>query len=146
MTKPLCLSTNDLTPAQLIELRCRAFVSGDFEAVFDSYHPESSFRAHFRSRQEYLDYGQQMLGDFTILSWSILRVEEPSGRETRVLYRLKSLCQGQPQDTLELAGLVQTEQGWRYLWGEKLPREVFNGPVDQVPFSLFEQTEGVMRF
>ena len=39
-----------------------------------------------------------------------------------------------------------TDDGWRYLWGEKLPRTVFDGPVEEVDFSLFERPLGQVRY
>jgi len=135
------------SPADFVEARCRAFDQGDFATIFDSYHPDSAFRVHFHRKESYAAYARETLeGRFRILSWKILRTEPPRGDRERVIYLMKTLADGVVQITLEHACFRWTEQGWRYLWGEKMPVEQFEGAPEDIEFRHFEEAQGIVRY
>ena len=128
-----------LSPSQLILARSRAFTAGDFEFVYDSYHPEANFRRQFPDRQAYLDYGRSVLAaDFAIHECRILQ-EKVEGEQARVIYYLDARFRGERVETFELALLLPTGEGWRYYSGQKLPRSEFAGEVGEIAWEDFER-------
>jgi len=135
-----------VSPAELIRARCRAFAAGDFGFIYDSYHSDAPFRHYFPDRSTYLAYGKTTLGaEFRIRECRILK-ERMAGEEATILFYLDIMHQGNRIESFELASLLRTEVGWRYYGGMKLAREEFAGEVDEVDWSDFEGGQNKVFF
>ena len=135
-----------MSPSELILARCRAFGEGDFGFIFDSYHPESYFRAQFPSRSAYLRHGSGSLaGDFRIRECRILR-EQIEGDEARVLFYLDTFFRNERAESFELSFLRMTSRGWRYHSSQKLTRGEFDGEIDEIGFRDFENVKDKVFF
>lgn len=127
------------TPAELILARCRAFVTGDFAFIYDTYHPDSFFRRLYPDRKSYLDYGHAVLGqDFHIRECRILR-EEVSGDRARVIYYLDALFKGRHLESFEFSLLVLEGGEWLYRSTRKLERQEFAGEIDEIGWDDFDR-------
>jgi len=136
----------DLSPAELVHQRARAFAAGDFGFIFDSYHPESNFRSHFADRQAYIATGRSSLGkDFRIDQCRVLK-EEIDGSEARVLFYLDTRYRGQREESFEAARLLRTADGWRYHSSQKLSRDEFAGAVEEIDWADFERVKDKVFF
>ncbi|MCD4688318.1 MAG: SEC-C domain-containing protein [Desulfuromonadaceae bacterium] len=139
------LAVNELTPVQQVEARARAFAEGDFAFIYDSYHCDAPFRRHFPMRDEYLSYARSDLqGRYRIHSCKILCDDMPLEGEARVLFFLDLEYGGEGHQSLELARFLKTADGWRYHSGQKVNREQFTGPLEEVTMAEVEEcAEGI---
>lgn len=136
----------DLTPSELVRRRGEAFSAGDFAFIYDTYHPDSNFRAQFPHRKDYIALGQNSLGrDFCIDDCRVLK-EEVGTDEARVLFYLTTRFRGQAEETFELSRFLVTEGGWRYHSSQKLGRDEFTGTVDEIDWSDFERVKDKVFF
>ncbi|APG27100.1 hypothetical protein A7E78_04175 [Syntrophotalea acetylenivorans] len=135
----------DLSPVQLVAARAKAFAAGDFAFIYDSYHCEAPFRRHFPVRDEYLSYARSDLqGRYRINSCQILCDDAPAEGEARVLFFLDLEYGGEQHQSVELARFVQTADGWRYHSGQKVNRELFPGPLEEITMAQVEErAEGI---
>jgi len=136
----------DLTPAELVRRRGEAFSAGDFAFIYDTYHPDSNFRAQFPSRKAYIALGRESLGrDFSIDQCRVLK-EEVGADEARVLFYLATRFRGQAEETFELSRFFLTEGGWRYHSSQKLGRDEFAGALEEIGWSDFERVKDKVFF
>ena len=64
----------DISPAELVLRRRDAYAEGDFAFIYDTYHPDSNFRAQFSNRRAYISLGKKSLQrDFHIDQCRILK-------------------------------------------------------------------------
>jgi SEC-C motif-containing protein len=135
----------ELSPAQLVEARARAFASGDFAFIYDSYHCESPFRQHFPVRDEYLSYARSELqGRYHIHACQVLREDGSLEDEARVLFFFDLEYGDERHQSLELARFLRTAEGWRYHSGHKVNRELFTGPLEEITMAeVEERAEGI---
>lgn len=134
------------SPSDLVLARCRAFAEGDFGFIYDSYHPESYFRAQFPSRRAYVRHGAETLAsDFRIRECRILQ-EEVAGEEARVLFYLDTLFQRERSESFELSFFRMTRKGWRYHSSQKLPRGDFAGEIEEIGMEDFENVRDKIFF
>lgn len=134
------------SPAELLLARCRAFGSGDFAFVYDSYHPDSNFRRQFPDRREYLEYARTVLAtDFSIADCRILR-ERRAGEEAEIILYLDILFRGERRECFERVFLRRFAGGWRYLAAQKLDRTDFGGAVDSIDWTDFERARDKVYF
>ena len=136
----------DLTPSELVRRRGEAFSAGDFAFIYDTYHPDSNFRAQFSSRKAYIALGRDSLGrDFRIDQCRVLK-EEIGADEARVLFYLATRFRGQAEETFELSRFLPTAGGWRYHSSQKLGRDEFAGAVEEIDWSDFEAVKDKVFF
>jgi len=136
----------DISPAELVQRRGQAFSAGDFAFIYDTYHPDSNFRAQFPDRQAYIAMGKNSLGwDFRIAQCRVLK-EEVGAEDARVLFYLDTLYRGQREETFELSLFLLTDAGWRYHSSQKLGRDDFPGAVDEIDWADFEQVKDKVFF
>ncbi|OHB30179.1 MAG: hypothetical protein A2X84_07115 [Desulfuromonadaceae bacterium GWC2_58_13] len=129
----------DISPAELVRQRGRAFLAGDFGYIYDTYHPESNFRSQFPDRMGYIAAGKNSLGrDFQIDQCRILK-EKIDGEEAWVLFYLDTRYRGQREETFELSRFLPTDAGWRYHSSQKLPRDEFAGALEEIDWADFER-------
>lgn len=125
-------SLSNYTPSELILARSRAFSSGDFDLIHDSYHSESNFRRQFPDRDEYCRFGAENLGPgYTILDCRVLD-EDFDSEEARVVFLMQMYVQGDLQLFAELVWLKMEDQAWRYHRGLKMT----SGELPAEPESL----------
>ncbi|BCR05385.1 UPF0225 protein [Desulfuromonas versatilis] len=136
----------DLAPVELVQARARAFGRGDFEFIYDSYHPESYFIEQFPDRAAYLRYGQRTLAeDFEILECRIL-MEKTGGDEARVIFYLDTRFKGTRSESFELSLFLRTPEGWRYHSSQKLSREEYTGQIADIGWDDFEKVKDKVYF
>ena len=135
----------DLSPAQLVEARGQAFAADDFAFIYDSYHCEAPFRRHFPVRDEYLLYARtELQGRYHINSCRILADDLPVANEARVLFFFDLEYGVERHQSLELARFLRTAEGWRYHSGQKVNRELFTGPLEEITMAeVEERAEGI---
>ena len=127
-----------LTPAELVNARCDAFQRGDFDFIYDSYHPDSPFRGLYPQRQAYLRQGRvELLRDYRIRQCRVLR-QEVGETEARVLFYLATTYQGRAGETFELSRFTLTVDGWRYHSSLKMDRQEFSGAIEEIDWEAFE--------
>lgn len=138
-------AVNELSPVQLVEARARAFAGSDFAFIYDSYHCDSPFRQHFPVRDEYLNYARSELqGRYRIHACQVLCDDTPLVDEARVLFFFDLEYGGERHQSLELARFLRTADGWRYYSGQKVNRELFTGPLEEVTMAeVEERAEGI---
>lgn len=135
-----------MTPSELVLARCRAFGEEDFGFIYDTYHPESYFRAQFPSRRAYLRHGANSLSnDFRIMECRILK-EEIEDDEARVLFYLESLFREERIESFELSFFRMTARGWRYHSSQKLTRGEFAGEIEEIDFQDFDNIKDKIFF
>jgi SEC-C motif-containing protein len=135
-----------LSPAELVQARGRAFSAGDFGFIYDSYHADSNFRSQFPDRKAYLAAGKNSLGrDFRIDQCRVLK-EKIDGGEARVIFYLDTRYRGQREETFELSLFLLTDGGWRYHSSQKLSRDEFTGPVDEIDWADFDRVKDQVFF
>jgi len=128
-----------MTPEQLIEQRVVAVGCGDFEFIYDSYHPQAPFLQQFSQRQEYLDFAEEQIhGHCHIESCRILRQRLDEERAELILHQLLRIDAGY-QETLERAELLLFEGDWRYLGSLRMNRAEYSGPLAGIDFSDFDR-------
>ncbi len=136
----------DLSPAELVLARARAFARGDFGFIYDSYHPESYFIEQFPSRQSYLLYGRQSLADdFEIVECRILK-EKAAGDDAQVMFYLDTLFKGVRSESFELSLFMKTSEGWRYHSSQKLSRDDYSGAIGDLDWDDFEKVKDKVFF
>jgi SEC-C motif-containing protein len=134
------------SPSELVLARCRAFGEGDFGFIYDTYHPQSYFRAQFPTRRAYVRHGAHCLsGDFRIRECRILK-EEIAGDEARVLFYLDTLFRDESAESFELSLFRGTTRGWRYHSSQKLGRGEFAGKIEEIGFLDFEKVKDKVFF
>jgi SEC-C motif-containing protein len=139
-------SAHSMSPSELVLARCRAFGEGDFAFIYDTYHPDSYFRAQFPSRRAYVRHGAtSLVDDFRIRECRILK-EEIEGDEARVLFYLDTVFRNERAESFELSSLRMTAKGWRYHSSQKLSRGEFDGEIDAVGFRDFERVKDKVYF
>lgn len=143
VTQPESSHDNPLAtacPAAIIDLRVSAFRLGDFGLIYDSYHPDSFFRAQFPQRDEYIRYAWAHLRrDFKILRCEILRERQPGRGEYHLIFHQTVENAGERIESFEMARLYRTDGGWRYHSSQKMSLEQFQGTPAEVDFADFER-------
>ncbi|WP_027715022.1 YchJ family metal-binding protein [Desulfuromonas sp. TF] len=138
--------SHSMSPSELVLARCRAFGGGNFGFIYDSYHPESYFRAQFPSRRAYLRHGASSLAaDFRIRECRILK-EQINGEEARVLFYLDAFFRDERAESFELSSFRMTAEGWRYHSSQKLARREFAGEIEEIGFRDFENVQDKVFF
>ena len=134
------------TPSELILGRSQAFTRGDFGFIYDSYHSGSNFRRTFCEREEYLQLGQDSLGqDYQILSCQIL-AEAVDAHEARVIFLMEMEVQGCVQRYAELAWLQRENNAWRYHRGQKITAEELPENPESLNFADFAKLDPATIF
>ena len=132
--------TSDLRPIQILTLRVAAFRRGDFGIIYDTYHPDSFFREQFPDRFDYMQFGWAHLRrDFRILHCRVLRRRQVSPQEIHLIFHQVINASGQQMETLEMGRFYRTEKGWRFHSSQKMEREEFAGPVEEIDFPVFDR-------
>jgi len=135
-----------LTPGQLVLARAKAFDDGDFSFIYDTYHPDSTFKEQFPDRQEYIHYGgANLTTDFRILQCRILK-EESGDNTSRVLFYLDIEYQGKRVESFELSVFFRDQGEWRYHSSQKLERSEFTGPVEEIDWEDFDRVADKIYF
>ncbi|PLX95241.1 MAG: hypothetical protein C0621_04185 [Desulfuromonas sp.] len=130
-------TTNVSAPGELILARSGAFVSGDFEAIYDSYHEDAPFKGFFPSRQSYAEYAEaNLVGTFFIRECRVLD-EVIDGDRGKVLFYQRFVSGDDLIEVLELAELILTSQGWRLHRSGRRPRQEFPVPLETIKMADF---------
>lgn len=134
------------SPAELVEARVRAFRKGDFAFIYETYHSESHFLRQFPDKDAYIRQGLQTLSaDYAIRECRVVTEHVESGEATVIFY-LDVRFQGARQESFELAFFYLEDGEWRYHCSQKLTREDYDGPVEEIDWSDFEQVENKVYF
>lgn len=126
--------------------RFAALGSGDFSAVYATYHEDSPFIRQFSGCREYVDFAQQQLCDIKVTSWQSLRSRQPAADRCEHLLVIELAVAETRQYFYELALLINTPDGWRYHSAQKLSVEDYPGPPEQIQFAHFDQRSEKLRY
>ncbi len=135
-----------MTAEELLEQRFAALASGDFKAVYATYHKESPFIQQFSDCSTYVRFAQQQLASIEVESWQALHTRQLDDQRQEYLLVMELALDGARQYFYELALLIDTEEGWRYHSAQKLGIEDYPGPPDQIQFSHFDQVVQKIRY
>ena len=134
------------SPPELILARSEAFSRGDFGFIFDTYHSESNFRRQFLERDEYLDYGEENLGqDYQITSCQVLECQE-NDDEAQVIFMMEMKVHGTVQRFAELALLRQENEAWCYHRGLKISNDELPENPQSLSFADFANLDQAAVF
>jgi len=131
------MSMTSYTPSELIMARSRAFASGDFGFIYDSYHPDSNFRRQFPDRVEYCQYGaESLMQDYKIIDCMVLD-EDCGDDESRVIFLMRMNVREASLCFAELAWLKKEGQAWRYHRGQKMTSSEMPAEPETLSFRDF---------
>lgn len=121
-------------PSELVMARAEAFRLNNFGFIFDTFHPDSSFRQQFPDRADYVKYGLATLNeDYRIEECQVLK-EQIDDAVAQVLFYLRVHYQGEALEYLELSEFHRLPEGWRYLHSHKMERQELERPLDEITF------------
>ncbi|NOQ42735.1 MAG: hypothetical protein GQ563_09610 [Desulfuromusa sp.] len=135
-----------MTALQFLEIRFSALSSGDYAAVYDSYHDEAPFRQQFSDCSAYIRFARLQLGSIKIISWRCLRQRVLDEKQLEALLVMEIATEDGAQFFYELALLIKTDTGWRYHSAQKLGAGDYSGSPDQIDFHHFDNASQKIRF
>jgi len=135
-----------MTAEEFLNVRFDALMSGDFAAVYATYHPESPFIQQFSDRSTYLRFAKQNLSRIQVKSWQSLRQRQLDEKQQEHLLVMELGVDGASQYFYELALLIETPAGWRYHSAQKIGAEDYSGNPEQIQFAHFDQVEQKIRY
>ncbi len=131
---------DNAAPAEIIELRVRAFRLGEFGLIYDSYHPDSFFRAQFPDRDEYIRYAWNHLRrDFKIRRCVVLRERRLNSEEYQLIFHQTVELADEVVESVEMGRFFSTSQGWRYHSSQKMLKDELPDEPSEIDFSDFER-------
>ena len=131
---------DNAAPAEIIELRVRAFHLGEFGLICDSYHPDSFFRAQFPDRDEYIRYAWSYLRrDFKIRRCVVLRERRLNSEEYQLIFHQTVELADEVVESVEMGRFFSTSQGWRYHSSQKMLKDELPDEPSEIDFSDFER-------
>jgi len=131
---------------QFLKQRFAALKSGDYAAVYDSYHADAPFLRQFGERNIYIEFARQQLESIELKKWSCLQQRIVTDGQLEVLLSMEIGTVSGPQFLYELALLIDTEAGWRYHSAQKLSADDYIGTPEKIDFSLFDTVGQKIRF
>jgi uncharacterized protein YchJ len=134
------------SPAELLAARFNALLSGNFEQLYASYHPESPFIRQFLNCQDYVRFAAQQLSGIKLVSWQTLASRALDAQRLEQLLVMEIAVAGGRQFLYELALLVKTGAGWRYHSAQKLTGDDYPGPPDELDFHHFDSGAQKIRY
>ena len=135
-----------MTVQQFLAQRFSALDTGDYGAVYDSYHPSAPFLQQFSSRSTYLRFARQQLGEIKIRNWSCLRQRVVAERQLEVLLVMEIVTESGAQFFYELALLIETDGEWSYHSAQKLGTDDYSGSPENIDFHHFDSMPQKIRF
>ncbi len=126
--------------------RFAALADGDYQAVYDTYHPDAPFLQNFANAAEYCAFAKMQLGAIEVQRWQIKKVRTVADTRVECLLVMELAVEGVAQYFYELALLVRTEGAWRYHSAQKLSVEDFPGDPEGIDFGAFDQAQQKIRF
>ena len=135
-----------MTIEQFLENRFKALGSGDYHAVYASYHADAPFLQQFSDRNTYVGYAQQNLGAIKIKSWSCPQQRQIAEDQIEAILVMELSTESGTQFFYELALLIATETGWSYHSAQKLGAENFIATPQQIDFNSFDNVDQKIRF
>ncbi len=135
-----------MTVRQLLKQRFYALCSGDYSALYDSYHHDAPFLQQFSRRSTYIHFARQQLGSIEIENWRCLRQRVIDETQLEVLLVMEIATDTGDQFFYELALLIKTDAGWRYHSAQKLGADDYSGLPDKIDFHHFDSAPQKIRF
>ncbi len=135
-----------MTVQQFLDNRFSALKSGDYVAVYDSYHNDAPFLQQFGDCDTYLHFAQQQLRSVAIKSWRCLRQRVVDKGQVEVLLLMELATETGPQFFFELALLIESDERWFYHSAQKLGEDDYSGVPDQIDFHHFDNATQKIRF
>ncbi len=135
-----------MTAQQFLELRFAALSQGDYGSVYDSYHVDAPFLKQFQSRQSYIDFAQQQLGEIKLKTWCSLAQRNIENKQIEALLKMELSSEAGSQLFYELALLIKVDSFWTYHSAQKLGEDDYLGDPDQIDFHHFDNALQKIRF
>lgn len=135
-----------MTVQQFLEQRFSSLGTGDYTAVYDSYHSDAPFLKQFSNRSTYVRFARQQLGEIEIKNWQCLRQRSIAELQLEVLLVMEIESGAGAQFFYELALLIETDSGWRYHSAQKLGADDYSGSPSEIDFCHFDNAAQKIRF
>ncbi|MFO7983239.1 MAG: YchJ family metal-binding protein [Desulfuromonadales bacterium] len=135
-----------MTPVELVRARVRAFRDDDFAFIYDSYHSRSYFRKQFPDREAYVRQGRRSLADDYTINKCLIVKDHIDEDEAAVIFYLHVSFRGTRQESFELAFFYKENGEWRYHSSQKMSRQDYQGPVEELDWSDFEKINDKVFF
>jgi hypothetical protein len=111
-----------------MKLRFEAQSQDDYESIYHSSHRLSTLRRSFPSLKEYVSFAsEQLSGQITITAFELL-AEQIFVKKAYVLCKVSMSVQNRSETFIEVAELMRSVMGWRFLRCARLPVELL--PAD----------------
>lgn len=138
--------TSITTPVDCLRQRFEAHRRGDYAAVYASYHPQAPFLQYFPDLSSYLTFAREQLADVKLVTWQCTMERHLDGMQVECIQIVEYAHEGAISRMVELALLIDTNQGWRYHSAQKLDAQDLPVPAVLVDFSHFDQAVDKVRF
>ena len=135
-----------MTVEKFLENRFKALDSGDYSAVYASYHADAPFLQQFSDCNAYVCYAQQNLGEIKIKSWFCPQQREIAAKQIEAILVMEIATEAGTQFFYEMALLIATVTGWSYHSAQKIGAAEFSGTPQQIDFSCFDEIDQKIRF
>jgi SEC-C motif-containing protein len=134
------------SPEELIAARFQALLTGEYEQLYASYHPEAPLLQQFSDRGSYLRFAREQLRDVKVVNWQALGRRKLGAERVEQLLVMELSVAGASSFFYELALLVRTGAGWRYHSAQKLSEEDYAGPPENIDFHHFDNSALKIRY
>lgn len=126
--------------------RFAALADGDYEAVYNSYHPDAPFLQNFSDAEEYRAFAATQLRHIEVRQWQVKKVRTVAADQVECLLIMELVIDGTPQYFYELALVKLVDKRWLYHSAQKLSSEDYPGDPERIDFSDFDQVQQKIRF
>jgi len=126
-------------PRQLVEDRIQAFRQGNFEFIYDSYHPEAPFLEQFPDRDEYLVFARAVISGSCSIEKVTVHFEQQQQDRALIIFQQLLKTESGYQESFELAHLEMLAGTWKYLGSERIERGDFKGRPEDLRPADFEK-------
>ena len=135
-----------MTIEQFLKNRFSALDSGDYSAVYASYHPDAPFLQQFSDCNTYVRYAQEHLGEIKIKSWFCPQQRTIAVKQVEAILVMEIATAAGTQFFYEMALLIATDTGWSYHSAQKIGAAEFSGTPQQIDFNYFDEVDQKIRF
>ena len=94
-------------------------ISGNYEAVYNSYHKHAPFRKNFSTGHEYVRFAKAQLSAIEVKDWAFLKFRKLSEEQVECLIIIQLVCDETVQYFYEMALIMRCDQGWYYHSAQK---------------------------
>jgi len=135
-----------MTLATFWKHRFDALAHGDYQAVYDSYHPEAPFLQNFSTAEEYCTFAATQLKEIQVRQWQVKKIRATAADQVECLLIMELVVDGVARYFYELALVLLVAERWRYHSAQKLSAEDYPGDPQDIDFRDFDEIQQKIRF